>query len=52
MNSPERFRRALAGVRDDPAAAAKRAERVRRHLGEHFTWDAVFATIKAIAGGA
>ena len=33
------------------AAAAKRAERVRRHLGEHFTWDAVFATIKAIAAG-
>ena len=48
---PETIRRALAGVRDDPAAAAKRAERVRRHLGEHFTWDAVFATIKAIAAG-
>ena len=49
---PETIRAALQTVLDDPAAARRRAAAARARLEAHFTWDAVFATIKAIAGGA
>lgn len=49
---PAAIRRALQAVLADPAAARQKAQAARRRVQERFTWDAVFATIKAIAAGA
>ena len=47
--SPAALREALRPLLEDPAAARARAAAARARLEAHFTWDAVFATIKAIA---
>ena len=50
--APETIRAALAEMQARPDAARARAQKARQHLAGHFTWDAVFATIKAIAAEA
>ena len=40
---------ALQAVQNDPDAARARAEKARANLDAHFTWQAVFATMKEIA---
>lgn len=47
--SPAALREALRPLLEDPAAARARAAAARARVEAHFTWDAVFATIKAIA---
>lgn len=47
--SPAALREALCPLLEDPAAARARAAAARARVEAHFTWDAVFATIKAIA---
>ena len=47
--SPAALHEALRPLLEDPAAARARAAAARARLEAHFTWDAVFATIKAIA---
>ena len=47
--SPAALREALRPLLEDPAAARARAAVARARVEAHFTWDAVFATIKAIA---
>ena len=46
---PDTIRTALQALLADPAAARRKAEAARANLEAHFTWDAVFATIMAIA---
>ena len=47
--APETLAAALQAVQNDPDAARARAEKARANLDAHFTWQAVFATMKEIA---
>lgn len=47
--SPQTIRAALKTLLDDPDTARKKARAARSNLCAHFTWDAVFARIMAIA---
>lgn len=46
---PAAIRAALQALLADPEAARRKAEAARANLDAHFTWDAVFAKIMAIA---
>ncbi len=47
--SPAAIRTALQALLADPEAARRKAEAAYANLNAHFTWDAVFAKIMAIA---
>lgn len=47
--SPQTIRAALKTLLDDPDTAREKARAARSNLCAHFTWDAVFARIMAIA---
>lgn len=47
----ERFPEALLAAANDPQAAAEKAARARRHVAEHFGWDAVCARLEAVYRG-
>lgn len=49
---PESLAAALTTVLQDPAASRQRCERAFRNLAEHFTWQAVFATMMKTAQNA
>lgn len=46
---PAAIRAALQALLDDPESARRKAEAARTNLESHFTWEAVFAKIMAIA---
>lgn len=49
---PESLAAALTTVLQDPGASRQRCERAFRNLAEHFTWQAVFATMMKTAQNA
>ena len=49
---PESLAAALTTVLQDPGASHQRCERAFRNLAEHFTWQAVFATMMKTAQNA
>lgn len=49
---PESLATALTTVLQDPGASRQRCERAFRNLAEHFTWQAVFATMMKTAQNA
>ena len=49
---PETLAAALTTVLQDPGASRQRCERAFRNLAEHFTWQAVFATMMKTAQNA
>lgn len=49
---PETLAAALTTVLQDPEASRQRCERAFRNLAEHFTWQAVFATMMKTAQNA
>ena len=49
---PEPLPAALTAVLQDPGASRQRCERAFRNLAEHFTWQAVFATMMKTAQNA
>jgi glycosyltransferase involved in cell wall biosynthesis len=47
-NDPESFADALVKTAQRPADAMRRAERARRHVEEHFSWDAVVRRLETV----